>query len=93
MAGNSTAFGLMLNFLQYLLGTGSGVIVGFTLGLVGGGGSILAVPLMVYQCRQCRHRPRDGGLGLVDRLHDSVCAKRLAAESGEPSTASEGGRP
>jgi hypothetical protein len=26
----------------------SGVLVGFTLGLVGGGGSILAVPLMVY---------------------------------------------
>lgn len=26
----------------------SGVIVGFTLGLIGGGGSILAVPLMVY---------------------------------------------
>ena len=31
-----------------LLGALSGVIVGFTLGLVGGGGSILAVPLMVY---------------------------------------------
>ena len=27
---------------------GSGVIVGFTLGLVGGGGSILAVPLLLY---------------------------------------------
>ncbi|PYD59302.1 hypothetical protein CFR73_12465 [Novacetimonas maltaceti] len=26
----------------------SGVVVGFTLGLIGGGGSILAVPLMVY---------------------------------------------
>lgn len=34
--------------LQYLLGGLSGVLVGFTLGLVGGGGSILAVPLMVY---------------------------------------------
>lgn len=34
--------------LQYLLGGFSGVLVGFTLGLVGGGGSILAVPLMVY---------------------------------------------
>jgi uncharacterized protein len=33
---------------QYLLGTGSGLLVGFVLGLVGGGGSILAVPLMVY---------------------------------------------
>jgi uncharacterized membrane protein YfcA len=34
--------------LQYLLGAASGGLVGFTLGLVGGGGSILAVPLMVY---------------------------------------------
>ncbi|MGE4302866.1 MAG: sulfite exporter TauE/SafE family protein, partial [Novosphingobium sp.] len=34
--------------LQYLLGGFSGILVGFTLGLVGGGGSILAVPLMVY---------------------------------------------
>lgn len=34
--------------LQYALGAASGGLVGFTLGLVGGGGSILAVPLMVY---------------------------------------------
>jgi uncharacterized membrane protein YfcA len=34
--------------LQYLAGALSGILVGFTLGLVGGGGSILAVPLMVY---------------------------------------------
>ncbi len=26
----------------------SGVIVGFSLGLIGGGGSILAVPLLLY---------------------------------------------
>ncbi len=39
---------MSLEPLQYLLGVGSGVLVGFTLGLVGGGGSILAVPLMVY---------------------------------------------
>ena len=38
----------MLDTVQYLLGAGSGVLVGFVLGLVGGGGSILAVPLMVY---------------------------------------------
>jgi len=31
-----------------VLGLASGVLVGFSLGLVGGGGSILAVPLMVY---------------------------------------------
>ena len=36
------------DFLQYRLGALSGSLVGFTLGLVGGGGSILAVPLMVY---------------------------------------------
>ena len=34
--------------MQSLLGVGSGVVVGFSLGLVGGGGSILAVPLLVY---------------------------------------------
>jgi len=34
--------------ITYLLSALSGVLVGFTLGLVGGGGSILAVPLMVY---------------------------------------------
>lgn len=34
--------------LQLLLGASAGSAVGFTLGLVGGGGSILAVPLMVY---------------------------------------------
>jgi len=38
----------MLDTLQYVLGALSGGLVGFTLGLVGGGGSILAVPLMVY---------------------------------------------
>jgi len=38
----------MLEPIQYLLGVGSGALVGFVLGLVGGGGSILAVPLMVY---------------------------------------------
>lgn len=38
----------MLGGLQYGLGAASGGLVGFSLGLVGGGGSILAVPLMVY---------------------------------------------
>lgn len=31
-----------------LLTVGSGSIVGFALGLLGGGGSILAVPLLIY---------------------------------------------
>lgn len=38
----------MISVVQGLLGAASGSLVGFTLGLVGGGGSILAVPLMVY---------------------------------------------
>ncbi|MCF8478726.1 MAG: TSUP family transporter, partial [Pseudolabrys sp.] len=37
-----------MTFLLALLTIGSGSLVGFTLGLVGGGGSILAVPLLVY---------------------------------------------
>jgi hypothetical protein len=39
---------LILSTTQSLLGLASGALVGFSLGLVGGGGSILAVPLMVY---------------------------------------------
>jgi len=39
---------MTLEPVQYVLGALSGGLVGFTLGLVGGGGSILAVPLMVY---------------------------------------------
>jgi uncharacterized membrane protein YfcA len=34
--------------LQYALSVVSGVLVGFSLGLIGGGGSILAVPLFLY---------------------------------------------
>ena len=37
--------------LQDILSILSGTIVGFTLGLIGGGGSILAVPLLVYVVR------------------------------------------
>ena len=39
---------MILEPIQYMLGGASGALVGFTLGLVGGGGSILAVPLMIY---------------------------------------------
>ncbi|AQU86689.1 hypothetical protein B0W47_03560 [Komagataeibacter nataicola] len=38
----------MTDLAQIALGLGSGGIIGFTLGLVGGGGSILAVPLLLY---------------------------------------------
>jgi uncharacterized membrane protein YfcA len=37
-----------VSLTQAVLGIGSGSVVGFSLGLVGGGGSILAVPLLVY---------------------------------------------
>jgi uncharacterized membrane protein YfcA len=39
---------LIISMMQSVLGLASGMLVGFSLGLVGGGGSILAVPLMVY---------------------------------------------
>ena len=39
---------MTLTLVQYLLGAFSGSQVGLSLGLFGGGGSILAVPLMVY---------------------------------------------
>ena len=38
---------MALDTILYLLGAASGGLVGFTLGLVGGGGSILAAPLVV----------------------------------------------
>ncbi|BDC18978.1 sulfite exporter TauE/SafE family protein [Acidianus sp. HS-5] len=34
--------------IEYILAIISGVLVGFSLGLIGGGGSILAVPLLLY---------------------------------------------
>ncbi len=37
-----------ITLLQYILAIVSGVAVGFSLGLIGGGGSILAVPLFIY---------------------------------------------
>jgi uncharacterized membrane protein YfcA len=42
---------MTLEPLQYVVGAFSGSLVGFVLGLVGGGGSILAVPLIVYLVR------------------------------------------
>jgi uncharacterized membrane protein YfcA len=39
---------LIISATQGVLGLASGALVGFSLGLVGGGGSVLAVPLMVY---------------------------------------------
>ena len=34
--------------LQIILSVISGILVGFSLGLIGGGGSILAIPLLIY---------------------------------------------
>jgi uncharacterized protein len=42
---------MTLEPIQFLLGALSGSLVGFTFGLVGGGGSMLADPLMVYLVR------------------------------------------
>ena len=39
---------MIISAVQAGLAVASGVLVGFSLGLIGGGGSILAVPLMVY---------------------------------------------
>jgi len=39
---------MAFSLLPALLGSLSGVLVGFTLGLIGGGGSVLAVPLLFY---------------------------------------------
>ncbi len=38
----------MISLYQLILSLISGVLVGFSLGLIGGGGSILAVPLLLY---------------------------------------------
>jgi len=39
---------MVLSMTQTVLAVASGTVVGYSLGLVGGGGSILAVPLLVY---------------------------------------------
>lgn len=39
---------MTLTLIQYVLGGASGLLVGLSLGLFGGGGSIMAVPMMVY---------------------------------------------
>jgi uncharacterized membrane protein YfcA len=47
-AGENESLNLIFSLTQGALGLASGALVGFSLGLIGGGGSILAVPLMVY---------------------------------------------
>ncbi len=39
---------MIITLIQYIFSVISGVIVGFSLGLIGGGGSILAIPLLIY---------------------------------------------
>ncbi len=54
-----------LTAFQYVIGGLAGSLVGFTLGLAGGGGSILAVPLIVY------------GVGVAD-THIAIGTSALA---------------
>lgn len=42
------SFSVTLSPLQLVLSVISGILVGFSLGLIGGGGSILAIPLLLY---------------------------------------------
>ncbi|QXJ31538.1 sulfite exporter TauE/SafE family protein [Saccharolobus shibatae] len=42
------SFQITVTPLQYVLSIISGILVGFSLGLIGGGGSILAIPLLLY---------------------------------------------
>ena len=39
---------MIISLVQYLFSIVSGFLVGFSLGLIGGGGSILAIPLLLY---------------------------------------------
>ncbi len=39
---------MIITLIQYLFSIISGFLVGFSLGLIGGGGSILAIPLLLY---------------------------------------------
>src|SRR6185437_12812987 len=59
----------MISATQSLLGLASGMLVGFSLGLVGGG-SILAVPLMIYVVGA------DAGDGDVDHERGQLVAGR-----------------
>jgi uncharacterized membrane protein YfcA len=45
---SAAGFGMTPSLSQVVLGLASGGLVGFSLGLVGGGGSILAVSLLVF---------------------------------------------
>lgn len=46
---------LLLSLAVAIKSIASGILVGFTLGIIGGGGSILAVPLLVYFVGYQRH--------------------------------------
>ena len=60
---------MILEPIQYLLGALSGSLVGFTLGLVGGGGSILAVPLIDMARVMFVRLVRRSGIFSADREH------------------------
>ena len=69
--------------LPAILAVGSGGVIGLILGLVGGGGSILAVPLLVYVVGVPSAHIAIG----TAALRVPVCwARRLERSSAKPST-------
>lgn len=54
--------------LQWVISILSGIVVGFSLGLTGGGGSIFAVPLLVYIVRQDVHLALGTSLAAVGTI-------------------------
>jgi uncharacterized membrane protein YfcA len=45
---NPAGFNLAQNFCMEIIGYIASLIIGISLGLIGGGGSILTVPVLVY---------------------------------------------
>ena len=62
-----------------LLALGSGSLVGFTLGLIGGGGSIMATPLLLYLVGMSPHVAiGTGALAYTQLIQASMAATNLA---------------
>ena len=67
----------MLSVTQGMLGLASGSLVGFSLGLVGGGGSILAVPLLVYLVGVSDPHAAIGTSAIAVAANDTVSVLRM----------------
>ena len=63
------------------LALGAGTLIGFTLGLIGGGGSILATPLLLYVVGVANPHVALGTGALAVSVNDNPCSKgtRLVA--------------